>query len=69
MLKAKLNLILTLFRMGIFGVAHGWGSSKNAPLHKICHTYLTMMELDTVIPYLKKIKKIFESRDTPPEFC
>ena len=66
MLKAKLNLILTLFRMGIFGVAHGWGGSKKVPLYKICHSYLTMMELDTVIPYLKKIQKIFESRDTPP---
>ena len=27
------------------------------PLHKICHTYPTIMKLDTVIPYLKKIQK------------
>ena len=27
------------------------------------------MKLGTVIPYLKKIKKIFELRDTPLEFC
>ena len=57
--------------MGIFGAAHGWrgGGGKKAPLPKICHTYPTRMKLGTVIPYLKKIQKIYESRDTPPEFC
>ena len=53
---------LTLFRMGIFGIAHGKGA-------KICHTYPTMMKLGTGIPYLKKIQKLYESRDTPLEFC
>ena len=33
-------------------------------LRKICHIYLTMMKLATVIPYLKKIQKIYESHDT-----
>ena len=42
---------------------------KKVPLPKICHTYPTMMKLGTVIPYLKKIQEIYESRDTPPEFC
>ena len=42
---------------------------KKAPLAKICHTYPTMMKLDTVIPYVKKIPKTYESRDTPLEFC
>ena len=51
--------------MGIFGTAHGW----EAPLPKICHTYPAMMKVGTVIPYLKKIQKIFQSRDTSPEFC
>ena len=60
--------MLTLFRMGIFGAAHGWGAIK-APLPKICHTYATMMKLGTVIPYLKKIQKIYESRDTPLTFA
>ena len=59
--------------MGIFGAAHGWewgwGGGKKACLPKICHTYPTTMNLDTVIPYLKQIQKIFESRDTLPEFC
>ena len=58
--------------MGFFGAAHGWGEwggDKKAPLPKICHTYPTMMKLGTVIPYPKKIQKIYESRDTPLEFC
>ena len=50
--------------MGIVGAAHGWEG-----LPKVCHTYPTTMKLGTVIPYLKKIQKIFESRDTPPEYC
>ena len=54
--------------MGIFGAAYGWGDQER-PLPKICHTYPTVMKLGTVIPYLKKIQKIFESRDTPPDFC
>ena len=44
------------------------GKQKD-PLSKICHTYLTMMKLDTVVPYLKKINKIFKSRDIPHELC
>ena len=58
--------------MDFFGAAHGWsgeGAAKRAPLPKICHTYPTMMKLGTVIPYPKKIQKIYESRDTPLEFC
>ena len=55
--------------MGFFGAAHGWGGGKKAPLHKICHTYPTMMKLGRVIPQPKEIQKIHESRDTPLEFC
>ena len=51
--------------MDIFGTAHGLGVEQIGPLPKICHTYPTMMKLGTVIPYLKKIQKIYESRDTP----
>ena len=54
--------------MGIFGADHGWGAKK-APLPKICHKYPTMMKPATVIPYLKKIQKIYESRETPPDSC
>ena len=45
------------------------GRVKKPHLPKICHTYLTMIKFGTVIPYLKKIEAIYESRDTPPEFC
>ena len=57
--------------MDLFGTAHGmgWeGGGKKPHFSKICHTYPTMMKLGTVIPYLKKIQKIYESRDTPPKF-
>ena len=59
---------LTLFKMDLFGAAHGWGAGKKTPFLNICHTYPTMMKLSTVIPYIKKIQKTYESRDTPLEF-
>ena len=55
--------------MGFFGAAHGWGGAFLAPLPKIPHTYPTMMKLDTVIPYLRKIQKVYKSRGTSLEFC
>ena len=65
--------IFALFRTGIFGAAHGWGGGggggAKSPLPKIFHTYPTMMKLGTVISYIKNIQKIYESRDTPPEYC
>ena len=48
-----------LFMMGLFEAAHGRGRLKY-PLPKICHTYLRMMKLSTVIPYLEQIQTIFE---------
>ena len=61
-------LTLTLFKMGLFGVAHGWGQ-KGSHLPKICHIYLAMMKRGTVMPYLKKIQIRYEPSDTPLEFC
>ena len=58
---------LILFRIGFFGAAHGsgGGGGKNPPsLPKISCTYLTIMKLGAVIPYLKNIQKIYGSRDT-----
>ena len=55
--------------MGLFWVAHGWGEGKKALLPKVCHTYPTMMKLDTVKPYLQKIQSIYKLRDTHLEFC
>ena len=51
------------------GGGGGGGGAKRPPFLKICHTYPTMMKLGTVTPYLKKIQKIYKSRDTPLEFC
>ena len=56
---------LTLFRMGFLGAVRGWeGGAFLAPLPKICHTYPIMMKVGRVIPYLRKVKKIYKSRDT-----
>ena len=58
--------------MGFFGAAlelGGGAGKKPLPLPKICHRYPTMMKLSTVIPYLKRMQKICESRDTPLELC
>ena len=42
---------------------------KDSPsLPKICCTYHTIMKLDTLIPYLKRIQKIYKSRDASVEF-
>ena len=54
--------------MGLFGAAYKSGA-KRPPLSIFCYTYPRIMKLGTVIPYLKKIEKIYESRDTPLEFC
>ena len=66
-------LTLTLFKVGFFVAAYGWegrgGGKKPTLFPKICHTYPRMMKLGTVIPYLKMIKKIDESRDTRLVFC
>ena len=56
--------------MAFFGAARGWGvGGQKGPVPKICQTYPTMIKLGTVISYLKKIQKMYESRDTPLEFC
>ena len=47
----------------------GGGPFWGALLPKIRHTYPKMMKLGTVIPYLRKIQKMHNSRDTFLEFC
>ena len=53
-LSLYFDLLITLFRMDIYGKFTG---QKGPPLPKICHSYPTMMKLGAVIPYLKKIQK------------
>ena len=55
--------------MGPFRTAYRWGREKRSSVPKICYTYSTMMKLGTVIPYLKKTQKSYESRDTLLQFC
>ena len=54
---------------GLFWGCSLMGGAKRSTFPKICHTYLTMMKLGTVIPFLKKIQKIYESRGTSHESC
>ena len=59
----KLYTILTLLKMGLFFRGCSWiGGNKKSSLPKICLAYPTMMTLGTVIPYPKKIQKIYKSR-------
>ena len=68
MFKSTISRDITLFRMDLFGAAHDWVGPKRPLLPKICQTYPTMVKLGTVIPYLKKTHKNYESRDAPLEF-
>ena len=66
-------LHLTLFKMGLFW-GYPWkagGELKGPPyLKSVAHiSQLTITKLGTVIPHLKKIQKMFKSRDTHLECC
>ena len=65
-------LSLSPIRDGIFRDCSWMGGKgggyKNALLPKTSHSYPTIMKLRTVISYLKKFQKVFESRDTPLDF-
>ena len=64
-----LVVILTLFRMGLFGSAHRWLRLKRIYLDKICLTHPAITKLGRVTLYLKKIKKSYKSRHTLFELC
>ena len=55
--------------MSFLGAAQGWGWGQKGPPSLKSVTYPTVMKRDTVIPYPKKIQKIYESRDRALEFC
>ena len=52
---------------------HFWGWSRmrgpKRVIPKICHMYPTMNQTWHSYILLKKIQKIYESHDTPLEFC
>ena len=64
-------IIINSFKDGLFGGmlvddgGMGGDGGKKDRQSKISHTYLTIMNLGTAIPYLKKIQKIYK----PPKFC
>ena len=58
----------TLILFNSFLAAQGWGGGKKIPLSKISQIYPILMKFGKVIAYLKKIQKIYKSRDMPPEF-
>ena len=53
--------------MGIFGAAHDGGGQKGPPSLKSVKHILQWWNL-AVIPHLKKIQKLYEARDTSPDF-
>ena len=50
------NFTLTLFRIGVFGAAHGWWQG-DLSLPKMCHKYPGITKILTVICYLGRLKK------------
>ena len=64
-----LNYAIFNLQDGPFRGCSRMRGAKKAPLTKMSHTYLAMMKLGTVKSYLKKIQKIYKSRETVLEFC
>ena len=66
------NVVCAFFYVYIFDfITHFYNPLFLLHLHLLTLIGLdgTMMELGTVIAYLKKIQKIYESRGTPLYFC
>ena len=59
------QIILNPIQDGFFRHCPRMGVSQKSPspLSKICHTCASIMNLGTVTTYLKKFRKIYESRD------
>ena len=60
-------LIQTIILLSFLGLLTD-GKQKD-PHIKICHTYPAIMKFAVVIPYIKKIQKIYKIRDTLLAFC
>ena len=64
--KWRFNPVKDGFFRGCSRIGGGGGEGGESPiLPKICHTFPTIMKLDTVIPQLK----IYKSCDTSHELC
>ena len=60
--------IFNLIQDGLFRSCSKLGSKK-VLFSKICHTYPTIMKLGTAVRYLKRIHKIYKSRETSHDLC
>ena len=65
--KQPSRSVLNPIQYGLFRGCSRMGGKP--PLPKTCLTNPTMMKLGTVILYLKKFQKLYESLDTPLEFA
>ena len=71
-IRRKLRIGPHLLKKSYSGWAFSWlltDEGEGVSRKKICYTYPTIMKFGTVIPYLKKTEKMYQSRDTPLEFC
>ena len=69
-IKVSNVIIINPIQDGLFGGCSRMGGGVFlSPLPKIRRTYATIIKLGKVIPYPRKIKKIYQSRDTSLEFC
>ena len=71
MFRGKKHTILLVnpIQDGLFWGCSRMGGGQKGPHSLKSVTHPLMMKLDTVIPYLKKSQKLYESRDTPRGFC
>ena len=64
------GVIFNPIQDGLFlGLLTDGGAFLVPHLPKIRHRYPTMIKVTTVIPYLRKIQKMYKSCDTFLEFC
>ena len=59
---------LTLFRVGLFEAAHGYGGFKKATLAKFV-THPATMKLTRVVLYVEETQDMCKSFDTTLDFC
>ena len=70
--KQNIKICINPIQDGPFQAAHVGkeGDEKALPhVPKLCHTYATIMNLGKKVPFLKKIRNVYESRGIRLQFC
>ena len=62
-------MLLSLKSEGLSEFKKRNNNCKAPPIAKICHTYPAIIKLGTIMPYFKRIQKLYESGDTSLESC